>query len=78
MGRAVELESYSIRHYVIKFLDDLRQVGGYLQVIRFPPPIKLTRTTNIVESGVKHHKQTNIIAILGTICVFDTSCINMT
>ena len=32
-------EVYSIQHYVIKFVSDLRQVGGFLQ---FPPPIKLT------------------------------------
>jgi len=30
---------YSIQHYVIKFVSDLRQVCG---VLRFPPPIKLT------------------------------------
>ena len=35
-------EMYSIQHYVIKFVSDLRQVGGFLQVLRFPPPIKLT------------------------------------
>jgi hypothetical protein len=33
-------EVYSIQHYVIKFVSDLRQVGGFLWVIRFPPPIK--------------------------------------
>jgi hypothetical protein len=27
---------------VIKFVNDLRQVGGFLQVLRFHPPIKLT------------------------------------
>jgi len=32
---------YSIQHYVIKFVSDLRQIGGFL---RFPPPIKLTVT----------------------------------
>ena len=32
---------YSI-HYVIKFVSDLRQVGDFLHVIWFPPPIKLT------------------------------------
>jgi len=37
-------EGYSIQHYVIKFVGDLRQVSGFLQVIRFPPPIKLTAT----------------------------------
>jgi hypothetical protein len=37
-------EMYSIQHYVIKFVSVLRQVGGFLQVLRFPPPIKLTAT----------------------------------
>ena len=37
-------EVYSIQHYVIKFVSDLRQVGGFLQVLRFPPTIKLTAT----------------------------------
>jgi hypothetical protein len=32
----------SIQHYVIAFVSDLRQVGGFLRVLRFPPPIKLT------------------------------------
>ena len=35
---------YSIQHYVIKFVSDLRQVGGYLLLLLFPPPIKLTVT----------------------------------
>jgi hypothetical protein len=35
---------YSIQHYVIKFVSDLRQVSGFLPVLRFPPPIKLTAT----------------------------------
>ena len=33
---------YSVQHYVMKFVSDLQQVGGFLQRIRFPPPIKLT------------------------------------
>ena len=37
-------EVYLIQHYVIKFVSDLRQVGGFLQVLRFPPSIKLTTT----------------------------------
>jgi hypothetical protein len=37
-------EVYSIQHYVIKFVSVLRQVGGFLQVLRFPPPVKLTAT----------------------------------
>jgi hypothetical protein len=35
-------EVYSIQHYVIKLVSDLWQVSGFLWVIRFPPPIKLT------------------------------------
>jgi len=31
-----------IQHYVIKFVGDLQQVSGFLLVLRFPPPIKLT------------------------------------
>ena len=40
-------EVYSIQHYVIKFVSDLRQVGGFLWVLRFPPPIKLTATIQL-------------------------------
>ena len=37
-------EVYLIQHYVIKFVSDLRQVGGFLLVLRFPLSIKLTAT----------------------------------
>ena len=30
-------ELYSIQHYVIKYVSDLRLVGGFLSVLRFPP-----------------------------------------
>ena len=36
-----------VQHYVIKFVRDLRQVGGFLRVLRSPPPIKLTATIYI-------------------------------
>jgi hypothetical protein len=42
-----EFESQSgrgVQHYVIKFVSHLRQVGGFLQVLRIPSPIKLTAT----------------------------------
>ena len=42
-----EFESRSrrgVQHYAIKFVSDLRQIGGFLQVLRFPPSIKLTAT----------------------------------
>ena len=38
------LASYAIQHYVFKFVSDLRQVGSFFWVLRFPPPIKLTAT----------------------------------
>jgi hypothetical protein len=31
---------------VIKFVSDLLQVGGFLRVLRFPPPIKLTAASD--------------------------------
>ena len=37
-------EMYSIHHYVMKFVSDLLQVGGLLQVLQFRLPIKLTTT----------------------------------
>ena len=42
-----EFESRSgrgVQNYVIKFVSDLRQVGGFLRILRFPLPIKLTDT----------------------------------
>ena len=40
-------EVYSIQHYVIKFVSDLRQVDGFFRVLRFPPTIKLTATIQL-------------------------------
>jgi hypothetical protein len=37
-------EVYSIQHYVIKFVSDLRQFGGFLCVLRFSRRIILTST----------------------------------
>jgi hypothetical protein len=49
----VHSEVYSIQHYVIKLVIDLRQVGGLLQVLLFPPPIKLTTMINTAEILLK-------------------------
>ena len=38
------LPGRGVQHYVIKFVSDLQQVSGFLRVLRFPPPIKLTAT----------------------------------
>ena len=49
---------YSIQHYVIKFVSDLRQVGGFRQVLRFPPPKKSNRhdiTEILMKVALKHH-----------------------
>ena len=35
-------EVYSIQHYMIKFVSDLRRVCSFQRVLRFPPSIKLT------------------------------------
>ena len=54
-------EVYSIQHYVIKFVSDLRQLGGFLRVLWFPPPTRQPRYSwNIVESGIKHHNPSPI------------------
>jgi hypothetical protein len=40
-------EVYWIQNYMIKFLSDLRQVIGFLRVLRFPPPIYKTATISM-------------------------------
>ena len=37
-------EVYSIQHYVIRFVNDLWQISGFLRVLWFPPTIKLIAT----------------------------------
>ena len=41
-----------VQHYVIKFVSDLRQVGGFLRVLQFPPPIE-TDSHDITEILLK-------------------------
>jgi cytochrome c biogenesis protein ResB len=38
----MEIDKLINDHYVIKFISDLQQVSGFLWVLWFPPPIKLT------------------------------------
>ena len=40
----VRSEVYTMQYYVITSVSDLRQVGGFLRVLGFPPPRKLTAT----------------------------------
>jgi hypothetical protein len=35
---------YSMQHYMMKLVSDLRQVVGFLLALWFPQPIKLTTT----------------------------------
>jgi hypothetical protein len=41
------LSGRGVQHYVIKYVSDLRQIGGFLRVLQFPPPIKLTATIKL-------------------------------
>ena len=45
-------EVYSTQYSVIKNVSDLRQVGCFLRVLGFPPPIKLT-SHDIIEMVLK-------------------------
>ena len=38
---------YEEFEYTKGVTSDLRQVGGFLRVLRFPPPIKLTATISL-------------------------------
>jgi hypothetical protein len=38
----VVISGRDVQHYVVKLVSDLQQVGGFLRVLRFPLPIKLT------------------------------------
>ena len=40
-------EVYSIQLYVIKFVTELWQVGGFLMIVYFPPPVKGTTTIKL-------------------------------
>jgi hypothetical protein len=43
-SNTAHVEVYSLQHYVIKFVSDLRQLCDFLRVLQLPPPIKLTAT----------------------------------
>jgi hypothetical protein len=40
----IHSEVYLMQHYVIMLVYDLRQIVGFLWVLRFPAPIKLNTT----------------------------------
>jgi hypothetical protein len=54
-----------VQHYVIKFVSDLRQIGGFLRVHRFPPPIIPDRPIELKYCWKwREHHQTNIYKVL--------------
>jgi hypothetical protein len=64
-----------VPHYVIKFVSDLRQIGGFLRVHRFPPPIIPDRPIELKYCWKwREHHQTNIYKVLvdpwHTLCLF--------
>jgi hypothetical protein len=54
----VQAKVYSIQHYVIKFVSDLRHVSGFPRVLWFPPPIK-PRAEILLNVALSTIKQTN-------------------
>ena len=59
-------ELYSIQHYVIKFVSDLRQVGCFL---RCPSPIKLTAAKSLKYCW-KWRKYHNVSVVIDNILLF--------
>jgi len=62
-------EVYSIHHYVIKFVSDLRQDGGFLRELWLPSPIKLIATL-VIEILLK--KTLNTINIKSDVWLLPT------
>ena len=60
------VEVYLIQHYVIKFISELRQVGGFLMYSGFLHQYNWQPqyNWNIVESGVKHHNRTQLTIVI--------------
>jgi hypothetical protein len=53
-----------VQLYVIKIVSALRQVGGFLRVLQFPSPIKLTATKILLKVALNTTKQTiNVVHI---------------
>ena len=61
---------YPIQHYVIKFVSDLLQVGGFIHQLNWPPRYNW----NIVESGIKHHKPTNRLFFILFVFLYFSYC----
>jgi len=46
-GLFAHVEVFSIQQFVVKLVSDLRQVGGFICVLQFSPPIKLIATIQL-------------------------------
>jgi hypothetical protein len=50
-----------VQQYMLKFVSDLKQVGGFLRILRFPPPIKLTALLKVALNTIRQaNKQIEI------------------
>ena len=58
-NQSINRSGRDVQHYVIKFVSDLRQVGGFLRVLWFPPPIKLSAQ----EESLFRKKLNNIMTV---------------
>jgi hypothetical protein len=45
-----------IQHYVSTFVSALRQVGGFLRIPRFPPPIKELNSAHVLNLDLEKAK----------------------
>jgi hypothetical protein len=62
---------YSMQHYVVKFVSDLRQVGDFLWVFQFPPSIKLkTKVVNPIKIYIYSGPfNINLLVAFMSVCV---------
>jgi hypothetical protein len=51
-SNAARVDVYLIQQYVIKFVSYLRQVGGFVLILRCPPTIKVTATIQFKYYGM--------------------------
>ena len=65
-------EEYSIQHYMIKFVSDLRLVGCFLRVLWIPLPIQLT--TTISDISLEHHNPNINVCLLSKVYIPHSQC----
>ena len=50
---------------MLKFISDLKRVGGFLRIFRFPPPIKLTALLKVALNTIRQaNKQIEINCVI--------------